>query len=233
MRRGAAAAIAATVAVALAGCSTPAVESDPAVEGARAAVEAYVDAIASLDLDAATAMTSPEALVAPDGRTPPVDVTAALPQAIAPLEDPWIAYEGIDFTRLDEDEPGDTTDVVWFTVSFTVDGLAGARTVEVTRIGDDPGDVADWLVTGPLLVESESFVDDTITTSSFGGVEFDTVGDNAYQPVWGYPGLYVHEATAFAAAVPSGATAASLEVPIGVEVEPRWDESLRMLQLDE
>lgn len=231
MRRGAAAAVAATIA--LVGCSTPAVESDPAVEGARVAVEAYVDAIASLDLDAATSMTSPEALVAPDDRTPPVDVTAALPQAISPIEDPWIAYEGIDFTRLDEDAPGDTTDVVWFTVSYTIDGLAGAHTIEVTRIGDDAGDVADWLVTGPLLVEAETFVDDTITTSSFGGVGFDTVGDNAYQPVWGYPGLYVHEATAFAADVPNGATAAPLEVPIGVEVEPRWDESLRMLQLDE
>ena len=231
MRRRAAAAIAATVALALAGCSTPAVESDPAIEGARDAVEAYVDAIASLDLDAATSMTSPESLVAPDGRTPPVDVTAALPQAIAPIEEPWIAYEGIDFTRLDEDA-SDTTDVVWFTVSFTVDGLAGARTVEVTRIGDDPVDVADWLVTGPLIVEAESFVDATITSSSFGGVGFDTVGDNAYQPVWGYPGVYVHEATAFAADVPSGATASPIEVPIGVEVEPRWDESLRMLQLD-
>ena len=231
MRRGAVAAIAATLA--LVGCATPAVESDPAIEGARAAVVAYVDAIAALDLETATAMTAPEALVAPDGRTPPVDVTAALPQAIAPLEDPWIAYEGIDFTRLDEAASGDTTDVVWFTVSFTVGGLAGARTVEVTRVGDDPGAVADWLVTGPLLVEAESFVDVTITTSSFGGVDFDTVGSNAYQPVWGYPALYVHEATAVAAQAPSGATAAPIEVPIGVTIEPRWDESLRMLQLDE
>ncbi len=223
---------AAATALLLAGCATPAVESDPVVEGARAAVEAYVDAIASLDLDAATAMTSPEALVAPTGRTPPVDVTAALPQATSGIEDAWIAYDGTDFTRLDEDEPGDTTDVVWFTVSFTIDGIAGADAVQVTRTGDDAGDVADWLVTDPLVMQAESFVDDAITASSFGGVALETDSRNAYQPVWGYPALYAHEATAFAADVPADAVAQPLEVPIGVLIEPRWDESLRILEVE-
>ncbi|MFC7431841.1 MULTISPECIES: hypothetical protein [unclassified Agrococcus] len=230
MRRLAVPAVAS--ALLLAGCGATSVESDPVVEGARGAVQAYVDAIGALDLDTATAMTSPEALVAPTGRTPPVDVTAALPEAIAGIEDAWIAYDGTDFTRLDEDEPGDTTDVVWFTVSYAVDGIAGADSVEVTRIGDDAGDVDDWIVTDALVVQAESFVDDAITESSFGGVAFETDSRNAYQPVWGYPALYEHEATAFAADVPADAVAQPLEVPIGVLIEPRWDESLRVLEVE-
>ncbi len=231
MRRALAAVVASTLA--LAGCAATDVEADPAIEGARAAVEAYVDAVASLDLDTANAMTDARALAAPSASTPADDVTAALPNAIAAIEDPWIAYEGIDFTRLDPDGQGETTDVVWFTVSFTIAGIAGADHVQVTRIGDDEGDVADWLVTDPLLVEAESFVDETIAVASFGGVEIETVGGNAYQPVWGYPALYVHEAIALAPDVPSDAVVTPLEVPIGVTIEPRWDESLRMLQVEE
>lgn len=230
MRRAPIAVLAATLA--LAGCAATDAESDPVVEGARATVDAYVDAVASLDLDTANAMTDPRELAAPSASMPADDVTAALPNAIAPIEDPWIAYEGTDFTRLDPDGQGETTDVVWFTVSFTIAGIAGADHVQVTRIGDDESDVGAWLVTDPLLVEAESFVDDTIDVASFGGVEIETAGDDAYRPVWGYPALYVLEAIALAPDVPSDAVVTPLEVPIGVTIEPRWDESLRMLQVE-
>jgi len=230
VRRGVPIAIAASLA--LAGCAAPGVEEDATVRGARAAVETYVDAVAGLDLETATAMSSPEALAAPDGRTPAVDVTAALPQAIVGIEDAWIVYDGIDYAYLDPDV-SETTDVVWFTVSYEVDGIPGAGSVEVTLVGDDPAAEDDWQVTDGLLVESPSHVDDAIATSTLGGVELEAGPSNDYQPLWGYPGMYLHEATTFAAGVDPGATATPVEVPIGVTIEPGWDESLRILELDE
>lgn len=216
--------------VVLAGCGTTPQE-DPAVAGARDAVEAYVAAIEDGDLDAATSMTDPVALVAPDGRTPPVDVTAALPNAIEPMADAWITYDGLDFTRVGDEQS--TTDVVRFTVSYVVAGIAGADSVEVTRMGDDAGAVEDWLVTDALVTLSPSFVDAEVAESSFGGVTFETRTENAHNPVWGYPGIYEHAAVRLASGAPVDATVPPVEVAIGVELGRMWDESLRILEVAE
>lgn len=216
--------LAAVASVALAGCAAD-VDDDPVVEGARAAVEAYVEAIEAGDLETATAMSMPEALEPPE-IDDPTDVTAALAEVVEPMHDAWIVYDGTDFTRLDETS-NTTTDVVWFTVSYAVGEGTGSDAVQVTLVGDDASDPADWLVSNGLLRTGTAFVDDAVGATTLGGVALEHPNGVAHP--WGYPGVYLHEA----ASVADGTVVEPIEVHLGVELGPTWDESFRQLTAEQ
>lgn len=222
MSRTARIAVAALAVAVVAGCAAE-VEDDPVVEGATAAVEAYVAAIEAGDLEAATAMSAPEALEIPE-IDDPTDVTAALAEVVEPMRDAWIVYEGTDFTWVDE-ASSESTDVVWFTVSYAVGEGTGSDAVEVMLVGDDAADPDAWRVTNGLLRTGVTYATDEVGPTMLGSVELEQSSGVAHP--WGYPGVYLHEAVTVA----DGAVVEPMEVALGVELGPTWDDSLRQLDV--
>lgn len=212
--------VALLAALTLAGCS--ATEGGPSEEeaGALAAARVYVDAIADLDPAAADAMTDPDALDDIDGDY--VDVRDALPNAVDPITDAWVTLASPTY----EAHRGLTEYVVL--VSYDVGELTGGGAIVVTLDEDgDPGEVADWTVTDPLVATAPTYADDTtVRVALLGGVEL-TYGSTSYRGVWGYPGGYRFEAAEPVEGVEP------LWLPVGAPDAPPWNDSLPMLEKPE
>lgn len=157
--------------------------------GARAAAQSYVDALAAGDLARIEAMTGPDAFDDLLAYADDVDVRAALPDVVDPIEDPWVAL--VSPSNISVSGPvGYTVDV-----SYEIRGATGGGTIVVELDDDaDPDDLDSWTVTVPLVEASVITYADkrVVPVAMVGDVEVDyTVGDG--RTVWGYPGGYALE----------------------------------------
>lgn len=201
----------------LSACTTDDGASD-AEAGALAVARAYLDAIADRDLETAEAMAGPAAFDFADGPDANVDVRAALPEAQETITDPWVAL----VSPTNESRYGSTEFVV--DVSYRLGELTGGGTI-VVRLepGEDPGEVANWTVTAPLIVRGPTHVNSRVLSSARLGPVRLTYIEGGYRGVWGYPGGYLLEAEDREAGIEP------LPVRLGVADAPSWDELLPQL----
>lgn len=213
----------------LTGCGS---KTSDAEAGALAAAQRYVDAIAARDARTADAMTDPSArrqepIDHSDSSLPDnvlksresVDITAALPSAVDPIQDPWVTFLG----PSDDSDYDGTAYVVG--VSYTLRGLTGGSTITVRLDkGADPDKIASWTVTDPLIVEGDVFASKSIHAVRFGPVKVQVaLAGSGHRGVWGYPAGYLVKPASPRPDVDP------LWVAVGAPSAPPWTDDLPML----
>jgi hypothetical protein len=210
-------ALGAAMVLSLTGCSG---DDGPTDEqhGALLAAQDYVEAIADLDFEAADAMTDPRAFDNLPGPDTDVDIRTALPDALAPIEDPWVSLVGPTYDGTD----GATEFLL--DVSYTIGDLTGGDTI-VLRLDEDgdPDEVDDWTVVEPLIARGETYADDSVPAAQVGRVTIDHYSSN-HRGVVGYPAGYLLEPAAPTAGVEP------LWLVLGAADAPTWEGELPMLE---